>query len=711
MPAIPKAFIPGPPSTENWVFTYRFNIPGFYRYDSELYENVGTKGTIEVLPKIKTNLVITEIMYDDPGSMDSLEFVEIVNVGEKPLNLNYFAFQSKEINYMFPNYLLNNNETLILARYPDAIKKYFGIDAIAWGAGSLKNLDNLTLKNFFGQIIDKVDYWYNSPWPIQAAGYGKSINLCRPDLDNNVAANWQESPISAGFKVEGKTIYANPGKPNYCKYDIQDINKINADGTLVYDDLGVKVYGTIHGVNLNKGGLEFTIIDDKKDGISAYSLSDNFGYVVKEGNKLTAIGRTNQVNGLARIDLDEIIYTPLTGQIATPAVVEELNEGTESQIVTIKNVSLVNPADWGEGSSGFNVEVSNGVKNFIIRIDDDVDLFNLKFPEGTFNITGIGSQHDTISPLLDGYQLCPRYVADIDPYISGKYNRYPVGLITTTNSQGVADSLGIKCEIEGIVYGINFNPNGLSFTLIDSYNDGINIYLQNKNLGYTVLEGDEIRVKGKVDQYNGLIKMIPDKIEIISPDNNLNLPTTTTVLNESTESQLIEIRNVTWVNPADWKGNGTSFNISMKNNIGIFTVTIDSNTELAKSPLPSGGIFTLRGFGSQFDTQKPYLESYRIVPRYLSDFHLFSGIAGTYENGNSSVEIYPNPSKKVISISYHDRAFDYISIFDISGNLLKKIAASAEKQTLDVSDLVPGVYYLFFTGSDFTESKKVVIIE
>ncbi|MBK7095129.1 MAG: hypothetical protein IPH57_08810 [Saprospiraceae bacterium] len=88
--------------------------------------------------------------------------------------------------------------------------------------------------------------------------------MCRPDLDNNVAANWQESPISAGFKVEGKTIYANPGKPNYCKYDIQDINKINADGTLVYDDLGVKVYGTIHGVNLNKGGLEFTIIDDKK---------------------------------------------------------------------------------------------------------------------------------------------------------------------------------------------------------------------------------------------------------------------------------------------------------------------------------------------------------------------------------------------------------------------------------------------------------------
>lgn len=707
----PENLYSGPPDANNWEYTFRFNIPGTYKYESELYANTGMKGTIEVLPKVKTNLVITEIMYDDPGSVDSLEFVEIVNTGDKPLNLNYFTFQSKEINFTFPNYLLNNNETLILAKYPDAIRKYFGVEAIAWGNGELKNLDNLVLKNFFGSIVDKVDYWYNSPWPIQAAGYGKSLNLCRPDLDNNVAANWQESPINAGFNIAGKTIYANPGLPSYCKYSVDEITLLNTDGTLKYQDLGVKVFGTVHGVNLNSGGLEFTLMDDTKDGISVYSLSENFGYVVKEGNKLTAIGKTNQVNGLARIDLEEIIYTPIPGQMVTPVEVEELNEETESQLVTLKNVSLVNSAEWGEGSSGFNVEVSDGVKNYIIRIDNDVDLFKLNYPKGKFNISGIGSQYDTIAPFFQGYQLMPRYVADINPYIPGKYNKYPIGLITTVDAEGVADSIGIKCEIEGIVYGINYNPDGLNFSLIDSQNDGININLQNKNMGYTVLEGDEIRVKGTVDQYNGLITMIPDKIALISKGNNTNLPTSATVLNESTESQLIEIKNASWVNPADWKGDGSSFNINMKNDVGIFTVRIESATDLADNPLPAGGLFNLRGIGSQNDLQKPFLDSYRILPRYLSDFKPIAGLTVTENIYQSEIEIYPNPSRKEISIFYHDHTFDHIRIFDTSGKLLKTITATSDKQTLDISDLQPGVYYFSFSGDDSVESKKVVITE
>lgn len=705
----PEDIYSGPPIEKNWEYAFRFNIPGTYKYESELYANTGMKGTIEVTPKAKTNLVITEIMYDDPGSKDSLEFVEIVNTGDKPLNLNYFTFQSKEINFTFPNLLLNNNEFLILAKYPDAIRKYFGVEAIAWGNGELKNLDNLVLKNFFGSIVDKVDYWYNSPWPIQAAGYGKSLNLCRPDLDNNVAANWQESPINAGFNIEGKTIYTNPGFPSYCKYTVDEITVLNNDGSLKYKDLGVKVYGTIHGVNLNNGGLEFTLMDDNKKGISAYSLSDNFGYVVKEGNKLTAIGKTNQVNGLARIDLEEIISTIVPGQIATPVVVEELNEETESQVVTLKNVSLVNPADWGDDSSGFNVEVTNGVKNFVLRIDDDVDLFKLNFPKGKFNVTGIGGQYDTISPFFEGYQLLPRYIADIDPYIPGKYNRYPVGLITTVDSDGVADSIGLRCEIQGIVYGINNNPGGLNFTLIDSHNDGINIFSQNNNLSYTVLEGDEIRIKGTVAQLNGLIQMIPDKIELISQGNNINLPTSSAILNESTESQLIEIKNATWLNPADWKSDGSSFNISMKNDIGIFTVRIESATELAGSTLPIGGIFNLRGIGSQSDTQKPFLDSYRIIPRYPSDFKPISGISRTQNTNQSFIEIYPNPAKKAISIFYNGQSFDYIRIFDHTGKLLKTLSAVPDKQSLDVSDLLPGVYYFSFSGDNSSDLKKIII--
>ena len=49
-----------------------------------------------------------------------------------------------------------------------------------------------------------------------------------------------------------------------------------------------------------------------------------------------------------------------------------------------------------------------------MRIDDLVDLSTATVPDGAFNLTGIGSQFDTDAPYLDGYQIMPRYTADID---------------------------------------------------------------------------------------------------------------------------------------------------------------------------------------------------------------------------------------------------------------------------------------------------------
>ena len=49
-----------------------------------------------------------------------------------------------------------------------------------------------------------------------------------------------------------------------------------------------------------------------------------------------------------------------------------------------------------------------------MRIDNDVDLYSRPRPVGRFNVAGIGSQFDATSPYLQGYQILPRYVADIE---------------------------------------------------------------------------------------------------------------------------------------------------------------------------------------------------------------------------------------------------------------------------------------------------------
>ena len=79
-------------------------------------------------------------------------------------------------------------------------------------------------------------------------------------------------------------------------------------------------------------------------------------------------------------------------------------------------MSLVDPAMWSPGGSGFTVQVTDGANTFDVRIDNDVDLFNLPAPTGTFSVTGIGGQFDSSSPYDGGYQLLPRYMEDIDPY-------------------------------------------------------------------------------------------------------------------------------------------------------------------------------------------------------------------------------------------------------------------------------------------------------
>ncbi|MCP4124816.1 MAG: hypothetical protein GY751_24000, partial [Bacteroidetes bacterium] len=242
------------------------------------------------------------------------------------------------------------------------------------------------------------------------------------------------------------------------------------------------------------------------------------------------------------------------------------------QLITIENVTLVDPASWGSGS--FNTDVTNGTDTFAVRIDSDVDISGMAAPLGTFNITGLGGQFDSSSPYSEGYQLLPRYVADIDPYnttvVSDEYPAYDIGVVTTVDADGAADSLDVKCQLQGVVYGVNMRSSGLQFTLIDNNNDGIGLISFSDDWGYSVNEGDEIIVQGEIGFYNGLTQINPDSVWMVSAGNSLFDPSIVTALGEETESQLITIENVTLVDPASW-GSG-SFNTDVTNGTDTFAV-------------------------------------------------------------------------------------------------------------------------------------------
>jgi hypothetical protein len=200
----------------------------------------------------------------------------------------------------------------------------------------------------------------------------------------------------------------------YTAVDIADVHAEDAEG--ISTNLGdlVSLTGIVYGVNLWDGGLQFTLRDNT-GGISVFSFAETYGYTVNEGDAITVYGEIDQFNGLTEIIPDTIIFISSDNMLESATNVETLGEDTESELVSIDNLQIVDFAQWlGDGSS-FNVEFTDGINTYTIRIDNNTEIATSPFPLDVAyaTITGLGTQFDTNLPYTDGYQLMPRYLSDL----------------------------------------------------------------------------------------------------------------------------------------------------------------------------------------------------------------------------------------------------------------------------------------------------------
>ena len=198
------------------------------------------------------------------------------------------------------------------------------------------------------------------------------------------------------------------------------------------------------------------------------------------------------------------------------------------------------------------------------------------------------------------------------------YPFYPISTITTQNAIGVLDSINAYCSIGGVVHGINFNPSGLEFTLIDP-TDGIKVFSPSESLGYTPAEGDSVVVYGRVDQFQGMALFFPDSLFFISGGNTLETPQSVSELGEDNESHMVVLECVTLVDPAQWDSQASGFDVEITDGVNTNTMRIDANTDIFNTPAPEGH-FTVVGIGAQSDESSPYNLGYRFYQRYLTDF-------------------------------------------------------------------------------------------
>jgi hypothetical protein len=81
---------------------------------------------------------------------------------------------------------------------------------------------------------------------------------------------------------------------------------------------------------------------------------------------------------------------------------------------------------------------------------------------------------------------------------------------------------------------------------------------------------------------------------------------------------------------------------------------------------------------------------------YIDDVNVIDSTAiGIKEENKSGFSLYPNPANETLIIETKEQAKGYLKILDITGRELISEPLIAEKQSIDVSDLDKGVYFLF----------------
>ncbi|MCB0632411.1 MAG: lamin tail domain-containing protein [Saprospiraceae bacterium] len=372
------------------------------------------------------DIVLTEIMYNPPESgTDSLEFVEIFNNGDIAVDLSGYTF-TQGFDFTFGNFTLDAQAYALIAVDSMAMNAVFGASAFQF-AGALGNGgETIELSNPGGSIVFSVTYDDGDDWPTDPDGFGPSLVFCDTSADPNNGASWSPSTTNTGVTINGTLILASPGTADACQptseieypaYAIGVVNTVDTNG--VADSLGVntELQGIVYGGNLRPGGLQFTLIDAEGDGIGVFSNSEDFAYTVTEGDEVVIRGTIGQFNGLTQIEVDTIEMLSAGNALLEPTDVDSLGEYTESQLIRMGLMQLVDPSQWLESGS-FNVDITNGVDTFVMRIDADANIINtVVSADVSFTLTGIGGQFDSSSPYTEGYQILPRYTEDIEIFV------------------------------------------------------------------------------------------------------------------------------------------------------------------------------------------------------------------------------------------------------------------------------------------------------
>ncbi len=150
---------------------------------------------------LRQGLRLSEIMYDPTGGSD-YEFVELVNIGDSALDLTGVHFTAG-IDYTFGPLSLGPGQCVVVASDPASFGQRYGTASgrvLQDGfSGKLDNAgETIELSDRDGEVVLSVTYGAAAPWPTEADGTGRSLEVIDPATSLNDPTNWRASTAAFG---------------------------------------------------------------------------------------------------------------------------------------------------------------------------------------------------------------------------------------------------------------------------------------------------------------------------------------------------------------------------------------------------------------------------------------------------------------------------------------------------------------------------------
>ncbi len=175
---------------------YNNNDPlSWFRSDN----TCGTPKTINsrICTGAADQIVINEINYNSNASFDPGEWIELHNPGSTAVNISDWTLYDRENKYVFENntvigpgaFLVISKDTVkFKVAFPN-VTNFIGQPPYSLGNGG----ERISLFNETKCLSDYVVYDDDAPWTVEPDGYGPTLSLIAPNLDNALAASWETS--------------------------------------------------------------------------------------------------------------------------------------------------------------------------------------------------------------------------------------------------------------------------------------------------------------------------------------------------------------------------------------------------------------------------------------------------------------------------------------------------------------------------------------